>query len=208
MKLPRLYPPDEASPLLLTGPSLSPLPCQQDPPCMHSPTLVTCTVAQEWPSGSFSRVMGDPAYICLSPLCFWEHKISGFPSHSYLMVLSNHLLHLTFYITRHKPQFLSLKFEQATTSFYWSHPVVWSDWRLNPYETNTFLVVLSMHSKWAQIGFKFNPDLETSANVPVNLIQPSGLFHPVSGFIVKVLLYPTSCPNKPCLKWNKDISKN
>lgn len=143
--------------------------------------------------------MGDPAYICLSPLCFWQHKVSCF--------LSNHLPHLTFYITWRGPQFLSLKLEQATTSCYWS-PVVWSYWRLKPYETNTFLVVLSMHSKWAQIGCKFSPDLETSANVPVNLIQPSGLFHPVSGFIVKVLLCPTCCPNKPCLKWNKDISKN
>lgn len=87
-------------------------------------------------------------------------------------------------------------------------PVVWNDWRLEPYETNPALLVLSTHSKWAQIGCKFNPDLQTSANVLVNWIQPSGLFHPVSGCIVKVSLCPTCCPNKWCLKQNEDISRN
>lgn len=140
-------------------------------------------------------------------LCaFGSTKISCFLFHSYLMVASNHLLHLTFYITWHGPQFPFTDVRASNNLL--KSPVVWSDWRLKPYETNTFLAVLSMHSKWAQIGRKFNPDSETSANVPVNLIQPSGLFHPVSGFIVKVSLCPTCCPNKPCLKQNKDISKN
>ena len=103
---------------------------------------------------------------------------------------------------------LSLEFEQAMSSFLLKSPAVWSDWRRKPYEINTFLVVLSTHSKWAQIGCRFNPDLQTSVNVLVNLIQPSGLFHPVSGFIVKASLCPICCPNKRCLKQNEDISKN
>lgn len=180
----------------------------KDPPCMHSLVLVTCPAAQQWPGGSFSRVMGDPAYICLSPLCFWEHKLCCLLSRSYLMVPTNHLLLLTFYITWHGHQLPFTEVRASNNQLLLKSPLVWSDWWLKPYETNTFLVVLSMHSKWAQIGCKFNPDLETSANVPVNLIQPSGFFHPVSGFIVKVLFCPTHCPNKPCLKWNKDISKN
>lgn len=111
--------------------------------------------------------------------------------------------------------YFKIYFSRVSVHFHWirsklflKSPVVWNDWRLKPCETNTLRVALSTHSKRAQIGCKFNPDLQTSANVPVNLIQPSGLFHPVSGFIVKVSQCPTRCPNKRCLKQNEDISKN
>lgn len=169
----------------------------------------TCPAAQLWPSGSFSSVVGDPNYACLSLFMLLEAQ----KSLAFCLLLTwwycQTICHTwLFKITLHGPQFTFTGVWASNVQLLLKWPVVWNDWSLKPYETNTFLVVLSTHIKWAQIGCKFNPDLQNSAKVLVNLIQPSGLFHPVSGFTVKVSLCPTCCPNKRCLKQNEDISKN
>lgn len=183
------------SSLLLIGLSLSSLPYQQKPhlawtvwswhfhwsPVMTERDLLKCD-GRSWLLLSFLFMpFGAQKSLAFCLLSTWWYCQTTYPSWRFKIPLQ-------------RPQCTSTGVWVSNVQLLLKSPVVWNDWRLKPYETNTFLVVLSTHSKWAQIGCKFNPDLQTSANVLVNLIQPSGLFHPVSGFIVKSFTVPYMLP--------------
>lgn len=157
---------------------------------MHSPILILvlrCNIDQVGAS-----------QVCQEILLWLAFPLGAFGSTSLFLHSTSWCCETTYYTWLFKPLYmglgsLPLEFEQAMSSFRWS-PQQCELAAGKPCETNTSLVVLSRRSKWAQIGCKFNPDFETSANVLVNLIQPPGLFHPVSGFTVKSFSAPYMLP--------------